>query len=159
MKTKTFLLLYLFLGLAITPLSAQSLVNGTGAISHYYDWNDYYVPVFTPDGDQVDLLLGPVTLHIIDYYKNWEWIWRKIQYTGEIVSVGFVDSFGETIGGTGEVFSIKDIWKFDPFSAIGPGHFNARGNQGSHYLISYLWDDTTYSFIFVSAVWSGYKEK
>lgn len=158
MKTKTLIMVCLLLGIGLTQLSAQSYVNGTGTISYYEGWVDYYIPVYTPDGDQVDLLLGPVTMHITDYYKNWEWTWRKIQYTGEIVSVGFAGSYGETIGGTGEVFSIKDIWKFDPISAIGPGHFNARGNQGSHYLIKYLWDETAYSFIFVSAVWPGYKE-
>jgi hypothetical protein len=158
MKTKTLIMVCLLLGIGLTQISAQSYVNGTGAISYPDIWYDYYVPVYTPDGDQVDLLLGPVTMHIIDYYKNWEWIWRKIQYTGEIVSVGFVNSEEVTIGGTGEVFSIKDIWKFDPLSAIGPGHFNAKGNQGSHYLIDYIWDDNTLSFIFVSAVWPGYKE-
>jgi hypothetical protein len=158
MKTKTFILLCLFLGIGLTQLSAQSYVNGTGSISYYGVWNDYYVPVYSPDGDQVDLLMGPVTYHILDYYKNWEWVWRKIEYSGEILSVGFEDSYGETIGGTGEVFSIKDIWKFDPLSAIGPGHYNARGNQGSHYLIKYIWDETNYSFTPVSAVWPGYME-
>ena len=158
MKTKTLIMLCLLSGIGLTQLSAQSYVNGTGAISYYYDWNDYYIPVYTPDGDLVDLLLGPVTMHTIDYYKNWEWIWRKAEYSGEIVSVGFEDSNGEIIGGTGEVFSIKDIWKLDLLSAIGPGHFNARGNQGSHYLIKYIWDEPTLSFIFVSAVWPGYKE-
>ncbi|MDX9904190.1 MAG: hypothetical protein RB288_08955 [Bacteroidales bacterium] len=158
MKTKTFIIVCLLLGFGLTQLSAQSYVNGTGAISFSHEWSDYSVPVYTPDGEQVDMLLGPVSMHIIDFYKNWEWIWRKIQYSGEIVSVGFLDSSGEMVGGTGEVFSIKDIWKFDALSAIGPGHFNARGNHGSHYLINYIWDDTTLSFIFVSAIWPGYKE-
>lgn len=158
MKTKTFILACLLSGIGLTQISAQSYVNGTGTISYTHTWYDYYVPVYNPEGDQVDLLLGPVTMHILDFYKNWEWIWRKIQYSGEIVSVGFINSEGETIGGTGEVFSIKDIWKLDVNSLLGPGHFNAIGNQGSHYVIKYIWDDNTYSFIFVSAVWPGYKE-
>jgi hypothetical protein len=156
MKTKTFLLLCLFLGIGLTQLSAQNGTNGTGATSWDYYWDSYYVPVYTPDGVQVDLLVGPVNVHFIDYFKNGVFIWRKAQYSGEIVSVGF-DVNGVKIGGTGEVFRIKDIWKFDALSGIGPGQFNAKGNQGSHYIISYIWDDSSFSFIFVKAIWPGIK--
>lgn len=162
MKTQTLLFLCLVLGFGLTQLSAQDVYpplppenhNGTGSISSWSSLVDnyYYIPVFSSNGDEIDWLSGDVTIHTIDNFKNGVWISRKIDYSGDITSVGVGFS-----GGTGEVFSIKDIWKYDPGGAMGPGHINARGNQGSHYLINYIYDDYA-SFIFVSAVWPGYKE-
>ena len=45
MKTKTFLLLCLFLGIGMTQLSAQKGKNGNGAVSEYFTWDGYYIDV------------------------------------------------------------------------------------------------------------------
>ena len=49
MKTKTLIMVCLLLGVGLTQLSAQNGQNGTGAISYYDGWIDYYIPVYTPD--------------------------------------------------------------------------------------------------------------
>jgi len=142
MKTKTFLLLCLFLGIGLTQLSAQKGQDGsTGSYSEWYTatWLD---PVFC-DGVQVDMLDCTVTVHHKAHFLKGDWLTCFIQTSGTAVSVGFIDENGNKIGGTGEVFEIKEIGKQDNnitgdvWNCVANLHFNARGNKGTHYIVSY----------------------
>ena len=98
MKTKTFLLLCLFLCMATTQLFSQ---NKT--VQFRVKDAEYHTHVFC-EGVHVDFLSGTATLHQVYHLKNGNWQWEIDQYKGEAVSVGFEDENGNLIGGTGEVF-------------------------------------------------------
>ena len=158
MKTKTFFLLCLFTGFGLTQLSAQN-GNDVGR-DMYPEW----VPVFSSDGDQIDLLSGYIPYHYVWHSQHGVTIWVRSSFSGEVESVGFVNDDGEKIGGTGERFIIKDQFNgdYNGTSVIGGGHFTARGNLGSHYIIfyEYYWDieNEIEEITFVKAVSPGSKE-
>jgi hypothetical protein len=139
MKTKTFLLICLFLGIGLTRLSAQNGNKGTtGTSPNWTTWEDYSTAAFLPNGEWIDILAGPVTIHFEDHYQNGVWIWRDAYYSGYVTSVGYTDANGNKVGGTDEVFKINDHWKWDVQSDnYGFGHFNAVGDKGTHYIIFY----------------------
>jgi hypothetical protein len=142
MKTKTLLLICLFLGIGLTQISGQ---NGQkDAPKTYSEWytTAYPDPVFC-DGEQVDVLDLTITSHHIAKYVKGEWLHCFVQSTGTAVSVGFIDENGNKIGGTGEVFTIKEIAKQDNniitatyWEWVANLHFNAKGNNGTHYIVS-----------------------
>ena len=134
MKTKTFLLLCLFLGIGLTQLSAQNGKNGTGSISFYVEWDGYFIPEvpINCDGMVTDFLIGDVTYHQTSYYQNGVFLWCKQQVSGELTSQN-----------TGEVFKIKDIWKGDHIALSGTGHINLVGGNGSRYHLTYTYDMST----------------
>ena len=135
MKTKTFLLLCLFLGIGLTQLSAQDIPlppNGeTGSVSLYFEWYGYFIPDVPVNCDDVvtDFLRGDLTYHQTSHFQNGVYIWCKQQVSGELISQN-----------TGEVFKIKDIWKGDHIAWFGTGHINLVGSKGSRYLLTYTYD-------------------
>jgi hypothetical protein len=142
MKTKTFLLLCFFLGIGMTQLSAQNGKNGTGAITEKTTWDTYYVDVPVNCNDAVvDRLSGPVKMYNVYHYKNGVLLWIKQQYDGEVTSQK-----------TNEVFTVKDIAKYDMVPLIGYGHCNLKGSNGTHYILTYIWDGDNDTFQFVKAV-------
>ena len=144
MKTKTLIMLCLITGIGFTQLSAQDLPpNGnTGSVSHFWVWDGYYtdIPV-NCNNDDVDRLVGKVTVHNIDHYKGGELVWVKQQFDGEVTSAL-----------TGEVFKVKDILKAEAPFANFPGHVHLVGNKGSHYMVFYVYDMNTDIFSFIKAV-------
>jgi hypothetical protein len=148
MKTKTFFLICLLLGIGLTRLSAQNGQNGTtGSYSERYSWT-FDIPVFC-NGQQVDLLTGELEWHHKAHFQNGDWLTCFVQLFGEAVSVGFIDANGNKIGGTGEVFDVQAIGKQD--NNIQPDgtwdwvvimHANVQGNMGSHYIGTFSWDST-----------------
>ncbi len=158
MKTKTFLLLCLLTGIGSAQLSAQN-GNVVGR-DMYPEW----VPVFSSDGVQIDLLAGDIPFHYVWHFQHGVWISITSSFSGEVESVGFVNDDGVITGGTGERFIIKDLYNgiLTSTTAVGSGHFNARGDQGSHYIIFY---DYYYDFesnveeiTFVKAISPGSKK-
>ena len=133
MKTKTFLLVCLLMGIGLTQLSAQ---NGNEVGRDIY--LNYWVPVYSSNGDQIDLLTGDVPYHYVWHIRNGVIVTTENTFSGEVTSVGFYKA-GVKIGGTGEVFTLKDQFKSDLTSTtnIGGGHFHAKGDQGSDYIIFY----------------------
>jgi hypothetical protein len=136
MKTKTFLLICLFLGIGLTQLSAQNGKDVTGSFTEYYSatWD---IPVYC-NGEFMDILHGSFTVHHIGHYLKGVWLWCKVQCTGEAISEK-----------TGEIFSIKEIDK--QINNIQPDgtwlfvdvyHFNAIGNNGTHYIGTQIIDWT-----------------
>jgi hypothetical protein len=128
MKTKTFLLLCFFLGIAFTQLTAQN-----GAVIYRETGVDYYIPVFNCDGEYIDWLTGTVTMHAV--IKNQKDVWCNVRthYDGVLTSEN-----------TDEVFTIKEVWKLDQLYPetidwYGFGHYNLKGNKGTHYILNYKW--------------------
>jgi hypothetical protein len=136
MKTKTLLLLCLFLGIGLTQLSAQNGKNGSGTISFTEEYGPWTVPVYC-DGVISDYisctnLVVKVTVH----YKNGEveWVIQKVEtqewtslntkevYKGEAMfdhirfDKGYVISHGHLIGDKGhnitqELKSDTETWE------------------------------------------------
>jgi hypothetical protein len=127
MKTKTFLLLCFFLGIAATQLSAQNK-KGTGSVVtlETFDKGAFSEPVFSSDGLVIDWLEGPITVHYVRHYKNGVWVSEIAHFYGELVS-----------DATGEVFSIDDHYKTREVGVNGDGHYIAKGNRGSYLNIFY----------------------
>jgi hypothetical protein len=133
MKTKTFLLICLFLGIATTQLSAQGIPpkNGTGSVI-----NDYYTswgaPVFC-DGVQVDCMYnGTVWSHNVDHFKNGVFEWENETCVGTATSCW-----------TGETFTFKELDKyFHNHNTPGYGELDInthiKGDKGSLYNISFI---------------------
>ena len=128
MKTKTLLLICLFLGMGLTQLSAQDDQTGKTYSERYTaSWSD---PVFC-DGILVDWLDCTWTVHHVAKFVHGEWIHCFTQSTGSAVSEN-----------TGETFTIKEIGKQDnniqstgEWDWVVDIHLNAKGNSGSHYEI------------------------
>jgi hypothetical protein len=146
MKTKTFLLLCLFLGI-LTQISAQNPKgnNQTGSWSEYWT-NTYTEPVYC-DGVQADLLDISVTVHHVGHFLKGIWVWCKTESSGEAVS--------ET---TGEVFSIKQIDKQDnniqtdgTWLFVDVFHYVIKGSKGTQY-IGTLTVDWTMNYTSLRAV-------
>lgn len=104
MKTKTFLLLCLFLGIGLTQLSAQTFPEGTKSVSFV---DIYYCPLMpvTCGGTIVDYLEGTIEgAHWIVHFNagkstpdfgNFQW--QRCQARGELT------------GTSGEVFEVKAV--------------------------------------------------
>jgi hypothetical protein len=135
MKTKTYFILCLLLGMGLTQLSAQEIPlppNGeTGSVSLYFDWDGYFIPdvPVNCDGVVTDYLSGNLTYHQTSHFQNGVNNWCKQQVSGELISQN-----------TGEVFKVKDIWKGDHIALFGTGHINLVGSKGSRYLLNYTFD-------------------
>lgn len=80
-------------------------------------------------GDFTDYLYGPVTAHVVTFYKDGEAIGTNYHTFGTIYSAN-----------TDEVFTVNEV-SFDTFSETAiPFRFNIRGNMGSHYVGNGIWD-------------------
>jgi hypothetical protein len=132
MKTKTLIMACLLLGFGLTQLSAQNDKNGNGSNVFWHTWDTYYVFACNSSGEVTDMLVGPVTCHYVQYYKDGVFLWERARFTGEVVSVGL-----DGQSGTGEVFSLKDHWTTLEIGESGAGHFIAKGDQGTTYIIFY----------------------
>jgi len=140
MKTKTFLLLCLILGIGLTRISAQAPKgqNGTnGSYSERFE-SEFVIPVFC-NGQQIDLLDATFEWHHIGKYLKGEWLHCYVQIFGTAVSTS----------GSGEVFDVQLIGKQDnniqldgSWEFVANTHVNLKGNMGSHYIGSFIMDWT-----------------
>ena len=142
MKTKTLLLLCLFLGIGLTQLSAQNGKNGTGSVQVKSVWDSYNIPIpVICNGEEQDMLVGSVYLHGVMHFKDGVWLWNNVTYFGEVTSKK-----------TGVVYSVKDIFKISTYDLYGFGHCKLEGSDGSHYTLNYEYDLANDSFTFTKAV-------
>ena len=136
MKTKTFVLLCLFLGIGLTQLSAQNGKNGSGTVHFDIPNWGWWTPIYC-NGVQVDLMEGVGDAHGIDHYKDGVWQWEKLSYTN---GVGISDW-------TGETFKFTELDK--TFYSKSEGTYkwtvdtHVKGDKGSLYNMTFiwLWDD------------------
>jgi hypothetical protein len=141
MKTKTILLVSLFLGIGLTQLSAQNGKNGTGTITGTeeasYDQQIYC------DGVLIDEIVGTIEYHYVLHFKNGEYDFVHNNATGEGTSVIFPY----------EVFKIHEIDKSEWEVNCIKWHFNLIGNMGSHYIGFVTWNfitnETTYDKLII----------
>ena len=136
MKTKTFFVLWLLLGIALNQLHAQwpdapNNKNGTGVVvvnrvwvcdhsNVFYFWNDAPIALTS--------LSGSTDAHIEYFFKNGIRQYAKYQVRGEVQSDNPpFENFKLRENGT-------DYDREDPgFSTL---KFNFIGDQGSHYIIA-----------------------
>jgi len=135
MKTKTIFMLCLLLGIGLTQLSAQKGNDGTGSVSGYYVWDTFFQPVYR-NGVLIDYVEGSISFHRLMHFKDGALVWIKTQGFGEAVSVSNAD-LGFT--GTGEVFDIQSINRTVDME-MGISHLRLKGNQGSHYIMTFTMD-------------------
>ena len=136
MKTKFFFLVFLFIGIGLTRLSAQN--NDTKSVQYKAELG-YYTPVYC-GGEMVNYLQGLVIFHIIDHASNGNLQWEIAQ------------AKGEATGLNGEIFELIEIDKFEPSTGIFVWHFNLRGDSGSHYIGSLSYNYSTGEFIVGKAI-------
>ena len=138
MKTKTFLLLVIFLGIGLTQLSAQAGTTGKGTVVDRYAWDGYSLPVYC-NGAQIDNLQGSVSvLEIVHYGKNGEWAWATHICSGTVASTS----------GSGEVFMIKELdKKYENGAPTQDIVVIAVGNHRTHYVLTFIFDTSTYELI------------
>ena len=148
MKTKALLFISLFLGIGLTRLSAQPPEigkSGNWTMTFILEGFGENVPL-NCNCNTIDVLVGTVKCHTIYHWSNFDgnlfdWDWVKQQFDGELTSQS-----------TQEVFKVKDILKQEgPYFAGNPatGHFNVIGDQGTHYIINYIWDMNGMTFVSV----------
>ena len=141
MKTKTFLLICLFLGFGITRPSAQTQVSKFDGVAQF--------PV-TCDGVDYYPLECSYTLTFLAHFKD-----------GNVVWVDGIFNWTATNSSTDEVFKGREqdrgIYHYDSdgnwIGETGTWHAVIIGNQGHHYNItfSYAWDGVSWSFAFIEA--------
>ena len=125
MKTKVFLFVCLFAGIAFTTSFAQD--KEKNAYHAYQGW--YQTPIAAGvfcSGEMTDILYGEATVHwVARFFKN-----------GEVVRMDIEQIKGKvTNSDTGEVFKFNRTarWKLSGTTCPGIVNFNMIGNQGSHY--------------------------
>ena len=132
MKTKTILLICLFIGIGLMRISAQTSVWVEPIVDNTYD-----IPILC-NGEEVDVLNFPLyfELKIIEHMKNAEIVWSKylinnVEYTSKM---------------TGEVFKAHDLEK-----QYAKGYFtwrmNLNGNMGNHYIVRMVFETTNWEMI------------
>lgn len=138
MKTKTLLLVCLFLGLGLSQISAQSDVSKDVQTS----WG---CPVFC-DGVMVDYIWGYCSMHLIDHYNKGEWQWETASFKAT----------GWSVLPPYEEFSVNEQDKIKISQKVGNYTWNwddhLKGNKGALYNISgYMIysDETGWSDFFI----------
>jgi hypothetical protein len=129
---KIYVCLSLIMGMALTQLSAQNTLNkqGTGAVSYFYTCEVYDQPVYR-DGVEIDYIIGSVTWHIVEYYKDGVFLWMNAHGSDVEIYSTYTD----------EVFKFSGSNNFDVTSNNVTRHFNLVGSNGSHYIGIMGWDD------------------
>lgn len=145
MKTKTFLLLCLLLGIGTTQLSAQS--NDKNINRSYAYWFEIPTGGMFPvscDGVDVDWLYYGTNLHVVAHVQNGVFQWQIFEAKWEATS------------STGEIFKGKEFDKLIITSgepsidisapAYGTWRANLQGNMGSRYQLTFAVDYTSGEF-------------
>ena len=135
MKTKTFFILCLLLGMAMTQVSAQKKPNGSHNVPLFYS-TTWWAPIYC-DGVLVDWLETTLSFHLSQFCFGTP--------DGDVTVWGIQVFSGTATSGTGsgEIFTIHEVDK-----AYGPNidpdmwiwHGNYIGNQGHHYHMWIQWD-------------------
>ena len=147
MKTKTFFILCLLLGMAMTQVSAQKKPKGSHNVPLFYSI-ELSAPIYC-DGVLVDLLESTFYFHLSQFcYATPDGdvtVWAIQKFSGTAISGT----------GSGEVFTIHEVDKsFGPNldSNMITWHGNYVGNQGHHYHMWIQWDILTNEIVVDKAI-------
>ena len=150
MKTKTFLLICLFLGIGIARLSAQTDV---------YKWSEVTGQwPLTCDGITVEVLDCTGTLTWLSHdekdkvtgEKRWAWVKAHFKWTATSTITGEVFKATEKDPG----IEVYNPVTGDYIKEVGFWHAIIKGNMGSHYNITYSYSydqQGNWTFAFVEA--------
>lgn len=137
MKTKTFLLLCLFLGMGLTQLSSQNGKNGSGTTKSEIAVENWTFPVFC-DGVEADLVNCPnLTVGIKVHYINGVEVWgiNKVKFqpatslkTSEVYKMSGYDHW-------------SDVKGYDKF------YMHLVGDRGNNISMHITIDLTTFEFV------------
>ena len=132
MKTKTFLLLFLFFVIGLTQLTAQNGKNGNGTIIYYCNVENLPPLPVICDGATIDWLSSKYfILKVVEHYVDGQYAWNHNQ----VIRAEFFSTI------TGEVFNFKgDEKSYGGTTGMDYLFFNAIGNQGNHYIVHITWD-------------------
>lgn len=120
MKTKSFLLIFcLFAGAALMSVSAQ---KNDSKSEQFWVKAYYYTPVFC-DGNWIDRVEGDLIIHVVNHYKNGEWVWQNLQINCE--ATGML---------SGEKFKFHMTEKYSSVTGISNWRYNMKGDMGSHFI-------------------------
>ncbi len=141
MKTKTFLLLCLFLVIGLTQLFAQipplppppDNKTGNGAVTYSYTWDAYWQPIDC-DGFE-DNLIGIVSCRNVLFYKNGMPIRANTHIYGTVKSPKTNEEFKLNEKDKGEYIGLEQSMVY--------WHFNLIGNLGTHYIGAMTWNCLT----------------
>jgi len=130
MKTCLFLSLFLFMSLAIIPVSAQTRIDyGTRTYvdNDYVVYSTLHLPVYCtddPDGEPVDVLMARhYTIRLRTHFINDVQTWQSAQ----LENIEFTSDW------TGEVFNFKGFERVTGESDM--CHLNVKGDQGNQYIV------------------------
>jgi hypothetical protein len=139
MKTKTFFILLLIIGMASTQLSAQTKNHNSAGANVVWMTEQYWgAPVYC-GGVDVNFLEGYLTFHYVFHNQS-----MHLVIHGEVKSAR-----------DGEVFKLCDIEKsgYSPIPDNVTWHVNLKGNEGNHYILDCTIDpDYPYQVIVSKAV-------
>jgi hypothetical protein len=151
MKTKTFFLSCLLLGISLSQLFAQGWStppdnkNVTGTLTYNTVWTCYHNNIFYFWSDvpyDLSSLTGSMNVHVQYFFKNGAHEYAKYCVHGEVTS-----------DITGEIFKISEIGTDYDNSGYSALQFNLKGSLGSHYIIvaTVIWGPGTTidKFIFI----------
>ena len=151
MKTKTFLLLCLFMGFGLSQLQAQKGKNGNGTES--YRWYDIPIelPLFSENGAELDVLTGTVTFHFKDHFLNNVCTRSDYNMSGSIMSEK-----------TGEVFKYNETGKqtaysWEPLTGFGTWTERFIGDHGTRVKMEFYMDYSTWEITIIKISWPGDK--
>jgi hypothetical protein len=142
MKTKTFLLVCLFLGIGFTQLSGQTKsvpFEFSGTSEDLYLENPVYCSV---NGEEVDrLALDYWTIHGVNHYQDGILVFTNSKLSGQCHSIW-----------SGEVFTYQEIDKTIATGTTYHANFNLNGDQGHHYIATYVIDNEDWQYILTPLV-------
>lgn len=154
MKTKTFIMVCLLSGIGLTQLSAQvpdppDNKHGTGTVVGLHVYEDVEWMAFC-NNELVDILKGTIYAYYEVHFNHGNFVFAIHHCRGEAVSTS----------GSGEFFKIIDIpHKYDPNLEYQYETVNLIGNQGSHYVATFAWENNEpWGFILVRAICPGSKK-
>ena len=155
MKSKTIILLFLLLGVAMPRLSAQLppvLPDDTRSVVWTLEYPGYWEDVYC-NGEYVETLTGDIYLKETDHFKDGVMMWGIAHLTGKMTSVN-----------SDEVFTLHETVKgFPPVNedgnyTNGTWQFNIVGDQGTHYICKFSFFDHEPFFTVDRSVCPGKKK-
>jgi hypothetical protein len=146
MKTKTFLFVCLFLGMAITQVSAQKKPGGSHNVPLFYTYSGEW-PIEC-DGVLVDKLAGELSFHLSQFCfatpDGDVTIWAIQKFSGTLTSTW-----------TGEVFEVSEVDKYNipqKTPEIYTWHGIYKGNRGHTYILWGGFNTTTWEIYFDKSI-------